>query len=153
MWLTAWGHTLTGKATKDDLRVLVISHLVVAPIMHAIGVMVRDARNDDDDEWFDDKYWNAKDFAIAMATGPLSGLPLVRDVIDGYSGDSGPLKRMFDSGKAAKKLFADEPKGDKADWYETQITKLLQGFNPSLAVASSIFDQIYDVADNLGGKD
>lgn len=153
MWLTALVNTLTGKATIDDVRVLVISHFVMAPIMQAIGAMVRDARNDDDDEWFDDKYWNVKDFAIAMATGPLSGLPLVRDVVDGYSGDSGPLKRMFDSGKAAKKLFADEPKGNKADWYEAQITKLLQGFNPSLAVGSSVFDQIYDVADNLGGKD
>jgi len=148
MWLNAWGHTLTGKATADDVRVLLISHLVMAPIMHAISVMIRDARDPDDDEWFDDKYWNLKDFAMAAGTGPLSGLPLIRDVFDGFNGDSGPLKRMVDSGRALKKLFMDEPKGDKMDWYEAQIVKVLQGLNPTTAVGASVFDQLYDFTRN-----
>lgn len=148
LWLTAWGNTLTGKATKKDLRVLLLSHVVMAPIMHAIGAMIRDSRDPEDDEWFDDKYWNPQDFLVAMATGPLGGIPLIRDVFDGYNGESGPLKRIVDSGASLKRLFMDEPKGDELDWYERNVTKVLQGLSPSIAVGASIFDQVYDFVRN-----
>lgn len=148
MWLTAWAKTLTGKPTKKDMRVLFMSHMVVAPLMHAVGVMIRDARDPDDDEWFDEKYWNPLDFLKAMATGPLAGIPLIRDVFDGFSGDSGPLKRIADSGLSLKRLFLDEPRGDEQDWYVNQIIKTLQGTTPSVAVGASVFDQIYDFIRN-----
>jgi hypothetical protein len=148
LWLTAWGNALTGKPTAADVRVLLISHLVMAPIMQAISAAIRDARDHEDDEWFDDKYWNPKDFAKAAAAGPLSGLPLIRDVFDGYNGESGPLKRFFDMGKSGYDLLFEEPKGDEMDWYEQKVMKTLQGTTPSVAVSASIFDQIYDLLRN-----
>lgn len=48
-----------------------------------IRAAIRDARDPEDDEIFDDKHWGIKRFAIAAATEPLQGLPVFGDVVQG----------------------------------------------------------------------
>jgi hypothetical protein len=62
--LTAWKNTLTGKASAEDIRTLVVSHLIAGPLLQAITAAWRDARDDDDSEWFDAEHWKPKDFLI-----------------------------------------------------------------------------------------
>ena len=159
MWTQAWARTLTGKADKRDYRVLVMTHFVVAPLMHGITSALRDARNDDDDELFDEKNWGAGGWIRSVLTGPISGLPLLREIGDGFnSDDSGPLSRISNAGSSSidllKALFGDEdPKKEEIEWYERKITSVLQAFGATSAVSSSAFDQVFDFLDNLGGKD
>lgn len=150
MWLVAWGNTFKGKATKDDLRVLFVSHFMMAPLMHGIGAALRDARDDDDDEVFDEENWGWEGFAKSVAVGPLSGLPLIRDVFDGFrGGDSGPLRRLVESGESVVDLFTDDPRGEEIEWYERKITKVMQGLDSFTAVSASVFDQVFDLIDNF----
>jgi hypothetical protein len=159
MWTQAWARTLTGKADKRDYRVLVMAHFVVAPLMHGITSALRDARNDDDDELFDEKNWGAGGWIRSVLTGPISGLPLLREIGDGFnSDDSGPLSRISNAGSSSidllQAIFGDEdPKKEEIEWYERKITSVLQAFGATSAVSSSVFDQMFDFIDNIGGKD
>ena len=153
LYVEAWSRTLTGKPTIKDIRVLVISHFVVAPIMHAITMFFRDIRDDDDDEWLDEKYWNLKDLSVAMAMGPVSGVPYLREAVMHFSGDRGPLTALWNSGVSAIDLLFEEPRGDELEWYEKKITKVFEGISPTTAVGASIFDQIFDVVRNFTDDD
>lgn len=151
MWLNAWMHTIKGNPTKEDIRVLFLSHLVISPLMHAVGQMMRDARDDEDEELFDEKHWNMGGFAAAALTGPLGGMPLVRDIFSGFSGDTGPLARFASSGKSTKQIIDalwDEEDQD-FEWYQNKITRVLLGLGARVAVPASLVDQTYDFMKNL----
>jgi hypothetical protein len=151
MWLTAWGNTLTGKATAEDARVLVISHLIVGPLIQAITVMMRDRRDDDDDELFDPTNWEPLDFLKAAAAGPLFGIPLVRDLVDGYNGESGPLTRFYNAAMAGASLFEGPPanEAERVEWYGKKITGVLQGLDSFTAVTAGIAKDAFQTFDNL----
>jgi Large polyvalent protein-associated domain 3 len=151
MLLTAWGNTLTGKPTAEDFRVLVISHLIVAPMIQAVGAAWRDSRDDDDDELFDDKYWNPWDFARAAALGPFAGVPILRDLVDDYNGETGVLAAAGKTVIAGIALTGGAPENEKekAEWYEKKIVTVLNGLGGFPAVAANIGDQVFRVADNL----
>ena len=153
MTITAWGNTLTGKATAEDLRVLAISHLIVGPMIQMIGAIWSDMRDDDDDELFDDKYWNPLDFLRAVALGPFSGVPVLRDVIDAYDGESGPLASVAKGVQSGAALIKGPPDSEKetTEWYEKKLMGVINGLGiavPELAVAANIVDQVFRVADN-----
>jgi hypothetical protein len=42
----------------------------------------RDARDDEDDEWFDEKNWSGKRLILALATEPFYGLPILGGIIE-----------------------------------------------------------------------
>lgn len=148
LYLTALGHTVTGKATRKDLRVLFISHLVVAPLMQMVGAALRDAMDPDDDEWLDDKYWNPRDFLIAAMTGPLSGIPLLADIFSGFTGNNSPLGNYVRGGKSLWDLFAEEPRGDEVDWYQSKINQVLQAVGAFPGVAGNVIKQVIGTAEN-----
>lgn len=157
LWINAMLRTVKGKPTMKDARVILISHLVVAPLMHTITAALRDLRSPEED---DEDIWDPMGFLTSVIAGPLGGMPLVRDVVDGFRGESGPLKRFVDSATAGKRLAYDMLELDEdqdiekdMDWYESQVTKMLQGLGPFPAVGASVFDQIYDVITNLGDED
>jgi hypothetical protein len=154
MTVTAWGNTLTGKATAEDLRVLAISHLIVGPMIQAISAIWGDLRDDDDDELFDDKYWNPLDFLRAAALGPFAGVPVLRDVIDAYNGENGPLASVAKGVQAGAAIFtgASDSEKEKVEWYEKKLTTVINGIGivvPEVAVAANIADQAFRVGDNL----
>jgi hypothetical protein len=150
LWATAWRNTLTGEGTKEDARVLVLSHLIIAPMLQAITAAWRDARSDDDDEFFDAENWAPLDFLKAIVAGPLAGLPLINEVVSGFD-NAGPLGRYVSGGKSILQLFKgpDENDAEKAEWYVKRIARVMQGMDAFTGVAGSVVDQAFSVADNL----
>lgn len=58
------------------MRIFIL-HVAIPAMVQTITNAWRDAKNDDDEEVFDAKNWRARDYMIAMALGPLTGLPLL----------------------------------------------------------------------------
>jgi hypothetical protein len=151
MYLTAMGRTLTGKATKKDVKVIMLAHLIVAPLMQLITAAVRDATNDDDDELFDDKYWNPKDFLLAMATGPAGGIPYLRDALEllkGYrSGTSS--NPVANTAGALMETVKEAMKDGDMEWNEKKVTQIMQAMGGSPAAAANIYKQLVGAARNV----
>jgi hypothetical protein len=153
--LTAWQNTLTGKATKADVRVLIVSHLIAGPMLQAITAAWRDARDDDDSEWLDAEHWKPRDFAAAVVAGPLSGIPLIGDALSGF-GNDGVFSRYAKAGKSgwqiAQELFGEEKakeNPEKVEWYVKHVSKVLQGLDGFTGVVGSVVEQVFSIADNL----
>jgi len=47
--------------------------------------VMRDIRADDDDEWFDERYWSPKRLGLMAILGPLGGMPYLGEVIENTS--------------------------------------------------------------------
>lgn len=111
------------KAAKDLAKIVFLLHVVFPIIGQTISNAWRDARDDDDDKVFDPENWNAKDYGIAMAMGPASGLPLLGDVFElssDYMLGHRSFKGGIDSdvatgGKELKDLIFGDKKG-KHPW-------------------------------------
>jgi hypothetical protein len=52
---------------------------VIAALMRAA---LRDLRDDEDDEWFDERNWDPGRLALASLTGPLQGMPMLGEAIE-----------------------------------------------------------------------
>lgn len=61
---------------------LMLLHIIFPMAIQTVSNIWRDARDDDDDELFDDDNWRARDYAIATAMGPLMGFPVVGDALE-----------------------------------------------------------------------
>lgn len=150
LWLTAWGRTLTGKATKADLRVLAICHLVIGPMIAAITAGWRDARDDDDDELFDTEHWSVGDFLKSVVAGPTSGVPLIGAALSGFRNDG-----IFGSATKRNSSLLDMVTGpgkredEPVEWYVDKITTVMRGMDAVTGVAGSIADQTFSVIDNV----
>ena len=142
---------IRGKATPDDIRVLAISHLIIGPMLQVITSAWMDWRDDDDDEIFDEKNWEGWDMARSVLLGPAAGLPLIREIVDDFSGDSGPLaafgKALADSAAIVKGPTDSEP--EMVEWYGKRIAGVLKGLSAFPAVLAGIGDQLFRVSDNL----
>jgi hypothetical protein len=155
--IKAWGGAIKsikqGKApSADDIKVIILSHLILGPAMAFISAMWRDMRDDDDDEWFDDKNWNLMDYTRASLLGPLAGIPLIRDLVSTYN-DPGILGSI-PKGKDAVIEAIKGPDGKQAneplEFYVEKVAQALQAsLLPAPAVAGKTAKQIFDVADNL----
>jgi hypothetical protein len=152
--LTAWQNTLTGKATKADVRVLLISHLIAGPMMQAISAAWRDARDDDDSEWFDAEHWKPLDFLKAIVAGPLSGIPLIGDLLSRFSNEgilSRAKKSLWSIGDIIKELRRDDGKEnpEQVEWYVKHVSKVMQGLDGFTGVLGSVVEQVFSIADNF----
>lgn len=149
--LSAWGKTLTGKATRQDYQVLALSHLVLGPMMQAITAAWRDARDDDDDSWLEMDHWNPLDFLKAAVAGPLAGIPLVRDLVSGFKSD-GVLGR-FNTGRESLVDIFEGPEGaaknEPVEFYAGKLSKVLQSLDAFTGVAGKVGEQAFDFTDNL----
>ena len=154
LWLTAWRNTLTGDATAADTKVLVISHLVVAPMMFAIGAMVRDMKDGDDDEIFDDENWNPLDLLKAVVAGPLAGLPLIGSAVSGFA-NSGVEGRFVTAVGSLWDIFKGpgEKEDEPVEWYFKRAVKVMQGMDAFTGVVGSVAGQVYGMIDNAYDTD
>jgi hypothetical protein len=150
MWMTAWGRTLTGKATSQDYKVLAISHFIVGPMIQVITSAWRDAQDDDDDSLFEMEHWSPLDFLKAVIAGPLSGIPLVGSALSGFR-DDGIFGRAKKAIASAGQLI-EGPKENEAEaveWYFDRITRVMQGLDAFTGVVGGIASQALNVADNF----
>ena len=151
MWLTAWSRVLRRQATEEDWRTLAIMHLIVGPMVQLISSAWMDARDDDDDEWFDEKNWAAWDFIRSAALGPMAGIPIIRDLTDGFSGDSGPTAQTAKAMQSAVRIVKgpEDSEDETVEWYAQRTAEILKGADSFTAVAAGIGEQAFRISDNL----
>jgi hypothetical protein len=131
---------------------------VLATLLRTI---IRDLRNDDDDEIFDERYWNPYRLALMTTMGPLGGVPFIGGMIEdatyaatgqfmprggilGFLDDAAALPRKWSKGKV-------DPLKD----IET-LTTAGAGFSGTSAAAASAMHLIRDLvglAENIEGPD
>lgn len=86
LWAEAVGNLATGKATARDKQILLVSHLLMAPMLQTITSILKDWR-DGPNDGDDDPAWEVTDFLVASILGPIDGLPFVGAAIkDGIAG-------------------------------------------------------------------
>jgi len=67
-----------GDATRTIAGLVILNTLFGALIRNAW----KDARDEEDDEWFDDRNWSVKRMILAAATEPFYGLPFIGSAIE-----------------------------------------------------------------------
>jgi hypothetical protein len=93
------------KTAKDRARAFFLVWGAGGVFASLIRAVMADLRDDEDDEWFDEKNWDPKRLALMSLTGPLGGLPIIGDVAEGalfkLFGEYVPQGNLFSSGEKA----------------------------------------------------
>lgn len=148
----------TGRGTKQDARVVLVSHVIAPLILQTITNIIRDARSDDDDEAFDMETWSPMRYLQAMAMGPLSGLPLIQEVsnpmLDMIQRSYYGIEGLFDDKKDAEPIEKGT-KAAKAALNAVSLASIFPGLKPLewLGSGANGVGQLFDWLDNLQGKD
>ena len=140
----------TGTAAEKAqaiLYVVAINGLLSGVIRNAW----RDARGDDDDEVFDERYWSAKRLGLVTATDWLFGFPVVGEQIQNaifsafgeYQFDSSLLDPIGKAPGSVKKLVTGGSKDVLRD--VENIMTAIGLFDDNTAAATSIMHMIRDL--------
>lgn len=159
-------YALGSKKSKGaKARALAVTWLAGGLLASVIRATMRDLRDDEDDEFFDEENWDPKRLALASLTGPLQGLPFLGDAIESaaykMAGEYMPEGNMLSSIAQATDKGADLFDGPPKDLEEAAKTAetLLYGaaaVNETAAAAASFSHLVSDlirIAENLGGPD
>lgn len=152
MLVAAWKNAFTLKATRQDVQVLVLAHLIIGPLLQFMRAALRDMKDDDDEEVFDKKHWQKPgDWIGAMLLGPLNGIPLVGDLFSGYASDNAAVGRFKEAGSSAISMLKGPEAGtaEKGEWYWNRVVRALKGLDAATAVTAGVADQVFKTADNF----
>lgn len=113
-------YALGNKPLPAKLRALSVTWLVGGVVATLIRAVMRDARDDQDDEWFDERNWDLKKLALSSFTGPFQGFPMLGDALEasiwGFSQErlnEGNMLSGTVRGIATIPKLADWAKGDR----------------------------------------
>jgi len=122
----------------------------------------RDARDDEDDDLFDEKNWSAKRLALAVLTEPLAGVPVVGDLVESavyrgagehqFSGGLLELGRAVSAVKRIPATLAGEQEGAEVLRDMEAILMGMGLFSTNLAAAASlshIARDLFGVGENV----
>jgi hypothetical protein len=135
----------------------------------------RDIKDDDDDEWFDEKNWSLKRLMLATIAGPLNGIPVfgqaVEDLAGGLTKSPTPEGNLLSGvGRAADSTFnlvSGKPFSDDEPVEETfkTLNAILSGLgfiNDTAAAVSAtgtlitdavkVLDALHDDTDETAAK-
>ncbi|CAB4155586.1 hypothetical protein UFOVP672_20 [uncultured Caudovirales phage] len=148
-------------------KIVAWNHLVLGSLTWALGSMWRDLMNDDDDSG-DDPAWNVEDWLLAIVTGPLSGIPVLGDVITAtaswatgaksFPGESNLLAgNVADLAKGAHSVFSgDPPEGEELEFILKKVGmsakalgQIVGGEVAAVGVGANIFEQLFNLGDDL----
>jgi hypothetical protein len=125
----------------------------------------RDAKDDEDEEIFDEKNWNLKRLALSSALGPFGGVPLLGDGLEAgvykLAGEYLPQGNMITGIAESVAAFGDIGDIPNQDISETlrdveSMFTFLGGVSETAAAATSIMHIVRDfwgVAENLAPDD
>jgi len=158
--LALWRIGASDRSLGEKARAAAVTWVVGGMIVTLMRAAIRDMKDDDDDEVFDEKNWGLKRLALASLTGPLGGIPFLGDVatagIYGISGeyhqDSTMLSALPQAFKAATRVsdWGDE----KPDRIMKDVESIMGGFafgNDTLSAASSLTHlarDLFGIVDN-----
>jgi hypothetical protein len=160
--LAAWSARSNPAQMARTLAVVWGAGGVMAAMIRAAW---RDLKDDDDEDVFDEKNWSLKRLLTSAAAGPLQGVPLVGDIIEGtlfkLTGQFLPSGNMFSQAEAgatgAKKLLTGKAETPEEKLKAAKAVLFTLGLtNDSLAAASTLANIAEDAAkvvDNLEGTD
>lgn len=101
LMLSLWRLGSADRSLGEKARAVAVTWVVGGMVATIIRAAMRDVRDDDDDEWFDEKNWGVKRLALSSLTGPFQGIPFIGDMIEGgvYSmaGEYLPEGNLFSS--------------------------------------------------------
>ena len=101
--------TLTSGTKQEKARALVFFYIVNGFGAAVIRNVWRDARDDEDDEFFDAENWSLKAMLIATMFGPINGVPILGDQLTNAANDFFGERNYYGTladgiGKGAKPL-------------------------------------------------
>lgn len=148
-------YNLAKGTPAQKVRALAVTWGVGGAVAALIRAIMADIRSDDDEELFDDRHWNPTRLSLQTLTGPLQGIPILGDSLEGAvfaaAGEYLPEGNLLSSGQAAVKgginlatLESFEEDGDLM----RDIDGLLTGsglFWDSAAAASSLSHLVKDL--------
>lgn len=149
-------YALAKRPVEEKLRTVAFAFLIEGAMSAIIRNAWRDARNKDDDEYFDEKNWDLKRLALSTLTSPIQGLPVVGDMIQAgafkAAGISAPDGNLLSIGNNEMKAFKNLPdlltgnlEGDQAMKDVEAMLTFAGRFNSDIAAAASLSHLAKDV--------
>ena len=154
------------KSKGAKARALAVAWLAGGLVASVIRATMRDIRDDDDDEIFDEKNWDPKRLALSSLTGPFAGIPFLGDALEatafGIAGEYLPDGNLFSNAPKALERTADLIMGDHPEDLEEAVKDaetILSGaglFSDSAAATASfshLLRDLVNIVENATGTD
>lgn len=151
----------------EKARALFVTWIAGGVVSSLIRAAIADLRHDEDDEWFDERNWDAKRLALQTLTGPLAGIPIIGDSVEAaafkLAGVFMPEGNLFSMGQKGLESATKVPQ-----WFTGErefmdaiadAEKMVSGvgiFSGNAAAAASLSHVVVDafkVIDNLIDED
>lgn len=156
-------YAMSNRTMAEKARTLAYVAVINPLIASLIRAAWRDARDAEDEGIFDEKHWNAKRMALAVATEPLAGVPVVgemaQELIYKSLGVYMPSGNLLSSGANAVPAIQRLPETLAGDQDAEQVLRdaesILTGmglFNANFAAAASlshIVRDLFGVGENM----
>jgi hypothetical protein len=132
--MAAWA-SADWKNPAQAAKVLALTWGVGGLAAQIIRNIFRDIRDDDDEEWFDEKNWSPKRLAFAALTGPLQGLPILGEAIElaaakatgQFAPEGSLLSGMVDAAAAIHSLPKAIESGEPIEETIRKVESLMSG--------------------------
>ena len=156
-------YNLATGTTSQKARALAVTWIAGGVFASLIRAVMRDIRDSDDDEFFDEKNWDPKRLTLSSLTGPLAGLPVIGDAIEaaafGAAGEYLPEGNLFSAVPNSVRGLRNVPDwftGDRAPKEMAKdIEAILYGTAPfsstgsAATSASHLLRDVLDILDNF----
>lgn len=152
------GHAYSKGDAVDKYRATMFVILLSGLVSSVIRTAWRDARDGEDDEVFDEKYWSAKRLALSTATDWLTGFPVlgeeVQRAVMAAAGEYAPDGGLISAGKDAVGPIKRTPENVElffsGDWEQPlrDVEKILSAvglLSDNTAAATSIMHLVRDI--------
>lgn len=139
--LSVWA--LAKKPLGEKLRAVAVTWVIGGLGAAVIRAAWRDARNDDDDETFDEKNWGPKRLALSALTGPMGGVPVIGDMIEGAAfGAAGEYLPEGNMLSGSSPLGRSLRAATRQDWGEDKADDVMKMVETGLSVLAPLNDNI-----------
>jgi hypothetical protein len=133
---------------KDGARAALYVLGLNAVISSLVRSVWRDMRDDDDEEFFDERNWGPRKIMLAMATDWMAGIPLVGEEVQNalfaLSGEYVPEGTLLSAIGQAPGSFIDLlPGGDAADSKDLEMVLMAMGLKSDTIAAAASLMHIY----------
>jgi hypothetical protein len=153
---------VTGAEKVKDVTFTSAKLWIIGGVMQTLmRTMLRDIRNDDDDEIFDERYWDPTRLALQAMTGPLGAVPFLGGMLEGatykatgqYMPRGGMLESLGDATATANRWA--HGKADPLKDLETVFTAgaSVSGTSAAAASAMHLIRDTVGFLQNLEGPD